>query len=159
MLTDVERREIEAEFPHYPYKHNLVIDALQVVQRHRGWISDESIRDIAAFLDMSPDEVDGVATFYNLIFRKPVGRHIIRMCNSITCWLTGYQRVLDRVNVSLGIGFAQTTGDGQFTLLPIQCLGACDRAPAMMVDEELYLDLTPEKVDEILQRYRAEGSG
>jgi len=159
MLTDEERREIEAEFPHYPYKHNLVIDALQVVQRHRGWISDESIRDIAAFLDMSPDEVDGVATFYNLIFRKPVGRHIIRMCNSITCWLTGYQRVLDRVNVSLGISFAQTTGDGQFTLLPIQCLGACDRAPAMMVDEELYLDLTPEKVDEILQRYRAEGSG
>jgi NADH-quinone oxidoreductase subunit E len=156
MLTQEERREIEAELPNYPHKHNACIDALQAVQRHRGWISDAAIRDIAEFLDMSPDEVDGVATFYNLIFRRPVGRHVVRVCNSVSCWLTGYRDVLAHLKGRLGIDYAQTTGDGRFTLLPMECLGACDRAPTMMIDEELFTHLTREKIDRILQSYREE---
>ncbi len=153
MLTEEERREIEAELSHYMDRSAACIDAMRVIQRHRGWVSDESLQDLAELLQMSLAELDGVATFYNLIFRKPVGRHVILICNSVSCWLTGYPGLREHLNSRLGIGFGQTTSDGRFTLLPIVCLGACDHAPAMMVDEELHLDLTPERIDAILASY------
>jgi NADH-quinone oxidoreductase subunit E len=154
MLSDQERQEIEAEFHDYPYKHNACISALKIVQRHRGgWVPDEGIRDIAGILEMSPAEVDSVATFYNLIMRRPVGRHKIFICNSVSCWMLGYQEILAQLSKSLGIELGQTTPDKQFTLLPIQCLGTCDHAPALMIDEDLHRDLTPEMIDAILTRY------
>ena len=154
MLTKQEQEEIEAEFPHYLQKRAVCIEALRIVQRHRGWISDESIGDIAEFLEMTPDELDSVATFYNLIFREPVGEHVILICNSVSCWIMGYEQVRQRLEERLGIRFGQTTTDGKFTLLPIVCLGTCDHAPALMVDEQLYRDLDePHKVDEILEKY------
>ena len=109
--------------------------------------------DISNLLGMSQDEVDAVATFYNLIFRKPVGRHVILVCDSVSCWLLGYQSIVAPSDRTLGIGFGETTSDERFTLLPIPCLGACDHAPAMMVDDDFHGDLTPEKVDEILGSY------
>jgi NADH-quinone oxidoreductase subunit E len=151
MLTDAEREEIEAEVRHYPQRRNACIDALQIVQRHRGWVSDEAVRDVAAALELSPEEVDSVATFYNLIFRRPVGEHVILLCDSVSCWVMGYERLRERLAAQLGITFGQTSADGRFTLLPIQCLGTCDHAPAMMIDAELYRDLTPEQLDEILR--------
>jgi NADH-quinone oxidoreductase subunit E len=154
MLTQVERQEIEAELEHFPHRQNGCIDALKVVQRHRGWVSDEAVRDIAEFLKTSPDAVDSVATFYNLIFRKPVGRHVIRVCDSVSCWIMGYERIRAHLSERLDIDFGQTTPDGQFTMLPIQCLGTCDHAPAIIVDEDLHQDLTPEQVDELLESYR-----
>ncbi len=158
MLTDQERQEIETELHDYPYKHNACISALKIVQRHRGgWVPDEGIRDIADFLEMSPDEVDSVATFYNLIMRKPVGKHKIFICNSVSCWLLGYREILTRLTETLGIELGQTTPDNQFTLLPIQCLGTCDHAPALMIDEDLHRDLTPEKIEEILADYANDG--
>jgi NADH-quinone oxidoreductase subunit E len=154
MLSKEERQEIEKELHEYPYKHNACIGALKIVQQHRGgWVPDEGIQDIAEFLDMTPDEVDSVATFYNLIFRRPVGRHKIFMCDSVSCWIMGYERIRHHVAKRLGIDFGGTTRDGRFTMLPIQCLGTCDHAPALMVDEDLHRDLTPEKVDEILRQY------
>lgn len=153
MLTDAERREIEQELGHYRDKRAACVEALKIVQRHRGWISDESLKDLAVLLDMTPDELDGVATFYNLIFRKPVGRHVILLCDSISCWMTGYERIREYLTSRLGIGFGQTTADGRFTLLPIVCIGACDHAPAMMIDDDLHGDLTPEKADAILGQY------
>ncbi len=154
MLTEDEKQEISKEIEQYPSKRNACIDALKIVQKHRSWISDESIQDIADYLEMSPDEVDGVATFYNLIFRKPVGKHVIFLCDSVSCWIMGYESIRDCLADQLGIDFGGTTEDGLFTLLPIPCLGACDHAPAMMVDEDLYEDLTSEKIKEILQRYK-----
>lgn len=157
MLTQAERQEIEAELEHFPRKSNGCIDALKIVQRHRqGWVSDEAVRDIAAFLEMTPDAVDSVATFYNLVFRRPVGRHKIFVCDSVSCWIMGYEKVRQRLTEHLGVDFGQTTHDDQFTLLPIQCLGTCDHAPAMMIDEDLYRDLTHEKIDGILQEYKKE---
>ncbi|MFN8489404.1 MAG: NADH-quinone oxidoreductase subunit NuoE [Caldilineaceae bacterium] len=153
MLTDAERQELEAEMHLFPHKINARIDALQIVQRHRGWISDEALQDIAEFLEISPDEVDSVATFYNLIFRRPVGDHIIRVCDSVTCWIMGLEQISEKLSERLGVKFGQTTTDNRFTLLPIQCLGTCDHAPALMIDEELYRDLTPEQLDGILQPY------
>ncbi|APF20798.1 NADH dehydrogenase subunit E [Caldithrix abyssi DSM 13497] len=154
MLTDKEIVEIKEHLKHYPRKQAAVIEALKVVQEHRGYVSDESVKDVAEFLEMTPDEVDSVATFYNLIFRKPVGEHVILLCDSISCWIMGYENVRDHLKDKLKIDLGQTTEDKKFTLLTIPCLGACDRAPAMMVDNELYGNLTPEKIDEILDQYK-----
>lgn len=154
MLTAEEKKEIEAEFPRYERKRAACVEALKIVQRHRGWVSDEALVEIAEFLDMGPAELDAVATFYNLIFRKPVGRHVILVCTSVTCWIMGYEGILEYLKKRLGIDLGETTADGLFTLLPIVCLGACDQAPAMMIDDTLYGNLDPAKIDEILANLR-----
>ena len=154
MLTVEEREEIEAELARYPAKEAVCIDAMKIVQRHRGWVSDENVRDIAELLEMSPADLDGVATFYNLIFRKPVGRHVVMLCNSVSCWIMGYDRMREHLTSRLGIQFGETTPDNRFTLLPIVCLGACDHAPAMLVDNELHANLDPARIDEVLEAYK-----
>jgi NADH-quinone oxidoreductase subunit E len=154
MLTDEERREIDEELRKYHRKPAAAPEALKIVQKYRGWISDESLDDIARYLDMTNDELDSVATCYNLVFRRPVGRHRIFVCDSVSCWLMGYEQVIEHIKRRLGVDFGQTTPDRRFTLLPIACLGACDKAPAMMVNEDLYVELTPTRVDEILDQYR-----
>jgi len=154
VLSDEERREIESEVAIYPQKRAACIEALKVVQQHRGWVSDEALDEVAELLEMTPDELDGVATFYNLIFRKPVGRHVILICDSVSCWIMGYDNLRGHLRSRLGIDLGETTADGRFTLLPSVCLGACDRAPVMMVDDDLHLDLTPERIDQILAGYK-----
>jgi len=156
MLTEDEKREIQAELPRYADRRAAGPEALKIVQRRRGWVSDEALKEVAALLAMTPAELDSIATFYNLIFRKPVGRHVILLCDSVTCWVMGYDAVREHLAARLGIGLGETTADGRFTLLPVVCLGACDLAPVMMIDGTLYGNLTPQKVDEILARYRAE---
>lgn len=153
MLTPEERSEIEDGMGRYPTREAVCIDAMKIVQRHRGWVSDESLKDIAELLRMSKADLDGVASFYNLIFRKPVGRHVIFMCDSVSCWIMGYEEIRDRVLARLNVQPGGTTADNRFTFLPIVCLGCCDHAPAMMVDDDLYLDLNPSKIDAILERY------
>jgi NADH-quinone oxidoreductase subunit E len=154
MLTAEEIKEIEAEAARYPKREAVCIDALKIVQRHRRWISDESVRDIAEHLGMSPTDVDSVATFYNLIFRKPVGRHVIMVCDSVSCWITGYDRIRQHLQERLGVRLGETTSDNRFTLLPIVCLGCCDHAPAMMVDSDLCSDLDAQKIDRELEKYQ-----
>jgi NADH-quinone oxidoreductase subunit E len=161
MLSDLERQEIDAELQHYEQKRGACIDALKIVQRHRGWVSDDSLQALARLLEMTPDELDGVATFYNLIFRQPVGRHVILLCDSVSCWIMGYMRLREHLQARLGIDFGETSRDGQFTLLPVPCLGTCDHAPALMIGDELYRDLTPEKLDDVLAgcQPRSDGDG
>jgi NADH-quinone oxidoreductase subunit E len=156
MLSPDERREIEEELAHYGTKRAACVEAMMVVQRHRGWVSDEALRDVAALLEMTAEELDSVATFYSLLFRKPVGRHVILACDSISCWVKGTEQVRAHLTGRLGIGWGETTPDGRFTLLPAVCLGACDRAPAMMIDEELFGNLDAEKIDAILAGYEEE---
>lgn len=154
MLTDEEKKEIQEEIKHYPIKKAASIEALKVVQKYRGWVSDESIKDIATELEMSAEELDSVATFYNLVFRKPVGKNVILVCDSISCWVMGYEKLYDHLKKKLGIQFGETTKDNRFTLLTIPCLGTCDRAPALMINNDLHRDLTPEKLDKILEKYK-----
>ncbi|MDF0675581.1 MAG: NADH-quinone oxidoreductase subunit NuoE [Nitrospira sp.] len=153
MLTDTERRELEEALKHYPDKRAGAIDALLIVQRRRRWISDDSLLDIAQFLGMTGEDVDSIATFYNLIFRKPVGRHMAFICDSISCWIMGYEQVRAQIQKSYEIELGQTTRDGRLTFLPIACLGHCERAPAMMIDQDLYGNVTPEKVETIVEKY------
>ncbi|HET7212070.1 MAG TPA: NADH-quinone oxidoreductase subunit NuoE [Terriglobia bacterium] len=154
MLSPEERREIESEFAHYPDKRALTIDAMKIVQKHRGWVSDDALKDISELLEVPVSDLDSVATFYNLIYRKPVGRHVILVCDSISCWMMGYDRLRDHLTRRLGIKMGETTADGRFTLLPIVCLGTCDHAPAMMVDEDLHRDLDTKTIDSILEQYK-----
>jgi NADH-quinone oxidoreductase subunit E len=154
MLSAEERQEIESTMHHYPDKRAVCIEALKAIQRHRGWVSDEGIADIAEFLGMQRDELENVATFYNMIFRRPVGRHVILLCDSVSCWIMGSERLREHLASRLGIGFGQTSADQRFTLLPNVCLGACDHAPAMMIDEDLHRDLDAVHLDSVLERYR-----
>jgi NADH-quinone oxidoreductase subunit E len=154
MLSEIEIKEIDAELVHCVTKASASVDALNIVQRHRGWVSDEALKDVASALEMTPDELDAVATFYSFIFRQPVGRHVILVCDSISCWVVGYNPLLDVLKAKLDISFGETTADKRFTLLPISCLGACDRAPAMMVDDDLYGPVTPEMMEAVLEKYR-----
>jgi NADH-quinone oxidoreductase subunit E len=153
MLTPEEKAEIEAECARYERKRSAVVEALKAIQRRRGWVSDAAVRDLAEILEMTPVEVEGVATFHSLIFRRPVGRHVILICDSVSCWTMGYDAIREHLRVRLGVGFGETSADRRFTMLPAACLGACDLAPVMMVDEELYGNLTPPKVDDILAKY------
>jgi NADH-quinone oxidoreductase subunit E len=153
MLTQEEIKEIDKCISEVPYKKAASVEALKVVQGHRKYVSDESLKDVASYLDMSAEELDSVATFYNLIFRKPVGRHIILLCDSISCWVMGYENIKEWLTQKLKIEYGQTTADGRFTLLPNPCLGTCDCAPALMIDKDLYRNLTVEQLDEILSKY------
>jgi NADH-quinone oxidoreductase subunit E len=152
-LTDLERTAIDHEVAQVPYKSAAVIEALKIVQNHRSWISDDSVNAIAAYLQMSPAEVDSVATFYNLIFRKPVGRHVILVCDSISCYVMKYGDIYAALQEKLRIKFGETTSDQCFTLLPNCCLGCCDHAPALMIDNDLYKDVTVVMLDRILKKY------
>jgi NADH-quinone oxidoreductase subunit E len=154
MLTTEEISEIEKEAANYPRRDAVSIDALKIVQHHRGWVSDESLADVAGHLGMSATDLDSIATFYNLIYRRPVGRHVITVCDRVSCWIMGGERIREHLEKCLGIGLGETTPDDRFTLLPTVCLGCCDHAPAMMVNRDLHSDLTPQKIDAELEKYK-----
>jgi NADH-quinone oxidoreductase subunit E len=153
MLTVEEREEIETKLADYPNTQAVAIEAILIIQRHQGWVSDEKLRDLSDFLRLSVANLDGVATFYNLIHRRPVGRHVALICDSVSCWIMGSERMRDHLCSRLGTPLGGTTPNGQFTLLPIVCLGACDHSPAMMIDGTLHENLDEPKIDEILARY------
>jgi NADH-quinone oxidoreductase subunit E len=154
MLSQEEKTEIDAELEHARTNQAACIEALKIIQRHRRWVSDESLRELAEYLQMSPDTLDSVATFYSMIFRKPVGEHVVLICDGFACWITGYENMLEHLKKKLGIELGETTKDGKFTLLTIPCIGTCDAAPAMVVDRVIYGNLTPERIDEILDSYK-----
>jgi len=154
MLSEKEETEIMEEVKRYPYPAAACIDALKIVQGHRGWVSDDAVKDIAKFLHLSNEDVDGVATFYSRIYRKPVGRNIILLCDGISCMIMGYESIYEHISIKLKIRFGETTPDDRYTLLPVSCLGDCDHAPAMMINEDHFNHLTLEMVDEILEKYK-----
>ena len=125
-LSDAEIADIEAEVSQLPNRQAAAIDALKIVQGYRGWISDESLSGIANILQMSTEELDGIATFYNLIYRKPVGEKVILFCDSVSCWLMDGEKVCARIKEKLAVEYGEMTPDGKYTLLPVTCLGDCD---------------------------------
>ena len=152
-LTDEERRELDAVVGHYPDRRAAAGTALRAVQARRRWLSDDALADLGAYLGMSVEELDGLATFGNMLFRRPVGRHVVLVCDSFACWSLGYAELREAIQTQLGVGLGETTADGRFTFLPIVCLGACDRGPAMMVDADLHGPVAPSEVGAILEAY------
>ena len=149
-LTESECTAIAAMAAHYDIKRSACIEALKYVQSHYRWVSDAHLAEIATLLDMSRAELDSVATYYNLIFRRPVGEHVIFLCDSISCWIMGRDAVNAHLCKRLGIEPGETTKNGAYTLLPIVCLGHCDHAPAMLVNDALHGDLDAARIDAIL---------
>lgn len=152
-LSEHEREEILHEISQYPEARAASIEALKIAQRRLGWVPDAAIAEVAPLLGISTAELDGVATFYNLIYRQPVGRHVIKLCDSVACYLTGHEATLHALSTQLGIELGQTTADERFTLLPICCLGACDHGPVLMIDEDTHLDVSPGRVPSLLESY------
>lgn len=138
---------------HYEQPQAACIEALKIVQKRHGWVPDGAIAAIAETLEVGPASVEGVATFYSLIFRQPVGRHVILLCDSSSCFLTGFDALSEALSQRLGIGFGETTADSRFTLLPACCLGACDRGPAMMIGDDTFGPIAPDDLDELLEAY------
>jgi len=150
-LTAAEHAAIADLVAHAPTPRAACIDALKYVQSRRRYVADEVLPEIAAALGMSAAELDEVATFYNLIFRKPVGENVILLCDSITCWMLGSDKLAAQITDRLHIQPGQTTADKKFTLLPIVCLGACDHAPVLMLGGTLHGDVTPARLDALLE--------
>ncbi len=153
MLTDEERGLIEATFALYETRSASAVEGMRIIQDIRGWVSDDALADLAELLEVSADRLDSLATFYSMIFRRPVGRHVIMVCSSVCCWMLGCETVVDYLRDRLNVDMGGTTSDGRFTLLPVVCIGACDHAPAMLIDWQLHGDLTPDKIDSALAGY------
>ena len=141
-------------------KRERIVDALWAIQQQKGWIDDTSLKAAAAECALSPAEADEVATFYNLLFRRPVGKRVIFVCDSISCELTGGVELMRGLCTELGIEPGQTTADGEFTVLPIVCLGHCDKAPCCLAGETVHGPLGSDRpsVQTLLQRIRNDRS-
>ncbi|WP_313315681.1 NADH-quinone oxidoreductase subunit NuoE [Stutzerimonas nitrititolerans] len=154
VLSETERSAIEHEMHHYEDPRAASIEALKIVQKARGWVPDGACDAIGKILGIPASDVEGVATFYSQIFRVPVGRHIIRVCDSMTCYIGGHESVLDSIRNEVGIEPGQTSTDGRFTLIPVCCLGNCDKAPALMIDDDTFGDVQPSGVAQLLEAYQ-----
>mgnify|MGYP006170434737 CR=1 FL=1 len=153
ILSAAEQAAIEHEMHHYEDPRAASIEALKIVQKARGWVPDGAADAIGEILGIPASDVEGVATFYSQIFRQPVGRHIIRVCDSMTCYVGGHESVVAEMQKQLGIGLGETTSDSRFTLLPVCCLGNCDKAPALMIDDDTFGDIAPAGVASLLEAY------
>jgi len=154
LLSDTRIEELKTHISGLEHPEEAIVDVMHEVQRANGWLSDDGVKLVADITGVHPIKVEELATFYNLIFRRAVGRKVILVCDSISCWVMGMEDVFAHLKQRLGVELGGTTKDGAFTLLPIVCLGACHVAPVMMVGETLYGNLTPEKIDQILERER-----
>lgn len=152
MLSAEEKQEIEHELTKFPIRKSACLEALMIIQKHRDYVSDDGLKDVADYLGMSATELDGIATFYNLIYRKPVGKKVIRICDSVSCFIMGYEQIRSKIQEELGIKLGETTPDQEFTFLPTPCLGTCDKAPALMINDELHRNLNPNNVVQILRK-------
>ncbi|MFV8782207.1 NADH-quinone oxidoreductase subunit NuoE [Microbulbifer sp. SA54] len=153
-LSAEEIAEIEREATAYPTRQALGLEALRIVQAHRGWVSDGALQALADYLKTPIAELESLATYYQLIFRQPVGRAVMLLCNSASCWVMGCSRVQRHIERQLKIRPGETSADGVFTLLQTPCLGHCDKAPVMLVGTEMYQQLDTEKVDELIATCR-----
>jgi len=153
--TDI-KESLTRKIEHASHPPELAVDVMFALQDHYGWLSDEALREAGDILGMNPLKLEELATFYTFLYREPVGKYVIHLCDSVICWMDGYESLRDHIARKLGIGMGETTPDGLFTLLPVCCIGYCDRSPAMLINKKVYGFLTPEKIDEIFEKLRAE---
>ncbi|MGP1930579.1 MAG: NADH-quinone oxidoreductase subunit NuoE [Arsenophonus sp. ET-YP4-MAG3] len=154
VLTKKEREKINQEKQHYENPRSASIEALKIVQKKRGWVEDGAIYAISDLLGIPASDVEGIATFYSQIYRQPVGRHIIRYCDSVVCYITGYQDVEVEIIKLLNIKPGKTTEDGCFTLLPTCCLGNCHKSPTIMIDDDTHNYVNVSNIQQLLEKYQ-----
>lgn len=155
MLPNELKESLAKKIAHAYQPRELVVDAMLALQEHYGYLSDGAVEEVAALLGMSPLEVEELATFYPFIYREPVGKYVIHVCDSVICWMDGYESITDYLRRKLDIDLGGTTADGLFTLLPVCCIGHCDQSPAMLINRKVYGQLTPKKIDKLLEKLRS----
>ncbi len=155
LLSPAAHREIEQECTKYPpdRRQSALLAALRIAQDEHRWLSDALIEDVAEVIGVPVVRAYEVATFYSMYQLKPVGKNVIRLCTNISCMLRGCDAIQQHLEQKLGIRMGQTTADDRFTLQEVECLCACAGAPMMQVNRDYHENLTPERVDEILERY------
>jgi NADH-quinone oxidoreductase subunit E len=154
MISPELEKSLLKHIEHVEHPRELVVDVMFAIQDHYGYLTDEGVQETARLLDMSPLEVEQLATFYTFIYREPVGKYVIHVCDSVVCWMDGYESVKGYLCHKLGIAPGETTPDGLFTLLTVCCIGYCDRSPAMLINRKAYGKLTAGKIDDILEKLR-----
>lgn len=153
------RQAIAAYFPRYPERRAVLLPALHLVQQHLGYIPQQAVVELAKFLDIHPAEVADVVSFYSFFRQdRPLGKYRLWVCRSISCAARGGETLLSYLSQKLGINPGETTADGLFTLEAAECLGVCDFAPAILVNDRLYGPMTIEGVDELLAELKREAS-
>ncbi|MDR7543037.1 MAG: NADH-quinone oxidoreductase subunit NuoE [Armatimonadota bacterium] len=152
-LSEAALAEIRRLVGLYEHRQSALLPALFVAQHEYGYLPPEALEGVARALDLPISEVASVASFYSLFYLEPVGRHVIQVCTNLSCMINGCGAVVQRLQQRLGVGPGQTTPDGRFTLRTVECLAACDEAPAVIVDEDRWARVGPDDVDAILARY------
>ena len=146
---------LQSRFPEYPTKQALLLPALWMVQEQRGWVSEPAIGEVAEVLGLTPAYVKGVLTFYTMYHTHPVGRHFIQVCTTSPCGLCGAEDTMKALLEHTGCGdLGATSPDGRFTVVEVECLGACGFATPVIIDNDFIESVTPEKVPALLERYR-----
>lgn len=149
-FTPESKKKLKEILRRYPDPKAAVLPVLWLAQGQNGWISDEVCEAVAAELDLPPAHVLGVSTFYTMFNNKPVGRYLIQVCSTLSCSLMGADHIFDYLSNKLGIRNGESTADGKFTLMKVECLASCGTAPMMQVNADYYENLTEEKIDGIL---------
>lgn len=145
--------QIDRLRPRYPTTRALLLPALHIAQRvHGGWLPETAIEAVARLLELAPADVAAVVSFYDMYHESPVGRHRIRVCSNLSCQLRGAQEILDALNTELGVEEGEVTADGRCSYVQFECLGSCDTAPMMMIDDEYHENLTPQSARDIVRR-------
>jgi NADH-quinone oxidoreductase subunit E len=157
MLPAQLKETLKSQIKAVDHPRELAIDVLYAVQAHYGYLSDAAVDEAAALLGISSLEVDELATFYTFIYREPVGKYVIHICDSLICWMEGEENLVAHLCRKLGIEMGETTADGLFTLLPVCCIGYCDRAPAILVNSKVHGPLTLEKLDRLIDEFQNGG--
>jgi len=154
MLPEDLKNSLKAKVAAVDHPREMVVDVIFAIQEHYGYLTDEGVEETARLVGMSPLEVEQLATFYTFIFREPVGKYVIHVCDSVVCWMNGFESIKAYLSDKLGIQDGETTSDGLFTLLPVCCVGYCDRSPAILINKKVYGNLTTGKIDEIIEGLR-----
>jgi len=154
VLTPEARNKIEALKREYETNLSALIPALHLAQEDQGWLSEETQTEVAALLGVTPQSVRAVVTFYTMFHQKPVGRHLLQVCRNLSCSLLGGHRLQKQIEQRLKIQEGETTTDGRFTLISVECLGSCGTAPVMMVNGRYYENLTPQDVERLLSELK-----
>ncbi|MBC7258446.1 MAG: NADH-quinone oxidoreductase subunit NuoE [Chloroflexi bacterium] len=155
VLSDKVKSEIQQLKARYPHPNSALLPALALAQKEHGWLSPEVLEEVAEVMELSPAQVGSVASFYTMFNRRPVGKYLIQVCTNVACSLLGAEHLVEHLKQKLGIGVGETTPDGRFTLLEVECLGSCGTAPVMQINDTYYENLTAEKVDQILAELRS----
>jgi len=153
-FSEKTRAKFERLLSRYPKREAAILPTLYLAQREFGHLSDEAIRYVADLLGFTPARIDGVATFYTMYNKKPVGKYHLQVCRNLSCSLMGAEHLIERVAEKLGVRPGETTSDGRFTLSTVECLGSCGTAPVMQVNDDYYENLSEESIDAILDRLR-----